>query len=220
MDAIEAIKTRQSVRVFRREPVDQAILEEIVETARWSPSYKNSQPWQVVIVSGERKKALSKLMLDLFEQGAAPSPDLPTPTHWPPMEQANIDRLYAMRKEAMGLDLDDPEVIRKAKKANFQFYHAPHAIYLHQDDSLTEWSLLDIGMFAQSLMLAAHARGLGTVPQAFVTDYARQVKEFLDIPPTHRLVLGLSVGYPDEEALARGMRTERAPLADILRVVS
>jgi len=58
-------------------------------------------------------------------------------------------------------------------------------------------------------MLAAHAKGLATVPQAFATDYAKEVKEFLGIPADKRLILGLSVGYPDMESPINAYRTER-----------
>ena len=60
MDAIECIKSRMSIRKFKPDPVHDDILAEIVETAKWSPSYKNSQPWEVAIVSGEKKESLSK----------------------------------------------------------------------------------------------------------------------------------------------------------------
>ncbi len=121
------------------------------------------------------------------------------------------------RKELTGIDLTAPEWVVKAKKTNFNFYYAPHAIYLFQDASLNDWSIFDMGLFAQSLMLAAHAKGLATVPQAFATDYAKEVKECLGIPASKRLVLGLSVGYPDMDSPVNAYRTERSKTEDILR---
>jgi nitroreductase len=121
------------------------------------------------------------------------------------------------RKELTGIDLTAPEMIVKAKKANFNFYFAPHAIYLYQDASLSAWSLFDMGLFAQSLMLAAHAKGLATVPQAFATDYAKEVKECLGIPASKRLILGLSVGYPDMDSPVNAYRTERSATEEISR---
>jgi len=216
MDALTCIRERMSIRAFEKRPVDRGVLREIIDTARWSPSYKNSQPWEVIVLSGARKEQLSSLLLDLLEKGTPPCPDLPAPDSWPNREQAQIDRLYALRKEATGLDLNDPKIILAAKKANFKFYGAPHAIYLYQDASLSSWSLFDLGLFAQSLMLAAHARGLGTVPQAFATDYSRQVKEFLGIPDSKRLVLGLSIGYPDLSSPANQLRTQRQPAEEFV----
>lgn len=215
MDAITCIRERMSIRAFADKPVSRALLTEIIDTARWSPSYKNTQPWEVLVLSGEKRKALSELLLNLLEQGEEAQPDLPAPTSWPAREQAQIDRLYAIRKEVMGLDLADPKIIRASKKANFNFYKAPHAIYLFQENSLSSWSLFDLGLFAQSLMLAAHAKGLGTVPQAFATDYAPQIKDFLNIPQSKRLVLGISIGWPDPESPANQLRTGRMTTEEI-----
>jgi len=217
MDAIKCITTRRSIRAFKQEPIDSDLLRKVVDIARWSPSYKDSQPWEVIILSGERKKALSQMMVDLLERGAEPTPDLPAPVSWPEKEQERIDHLYAARKEATGIDLNDPGIIQKAKKANFNFYNAPHAFYLLQDSSLSQWSLFDLGLFAQSLMLAAHALGLGTVPQAFATDYADDVKKFLDIPQTKRLVLGISIGYPDMDSPVNGLRSDRVAVDEVVR---
>jgi nitroreductase len=216
MDALTCIETRMSVRGFTDQAVEPSLLSEVVATARWSPSYKNSQPWEVMIVSGDRKQQLSEMLIGLLEAGEEPTPDLPEPGPWPEREKARIDHLYASRKEATGLDLNDPKIIVAAKKANFRFYNAPHGIFLYQDASLSSWSLFDLGLFAQSLMLAAHARGLGTVPQAFLTDYAAQTKEFLGIDANKRLVLGLSIGYPDPESPANQMRTDRMEVEELL----
>jgi nitroreductase len=210
MDAIECIQSRRSIRKFTTESVPHADLKELIETAQWSPSYKNTQPWEVAIVSGAKKAELSKILVGLLEERATPTPDFTTPASWPVAEQERIDYLMNKRKELTGLDLTAPEMVVKAKKANFNFYYAPHAIYLFQDASLSEWSIFDMGLFAQSLMLAANAKGLATVPQAFATDYAKEVKECLNIPSSKRLILGLSVGYPDMESPVNAYRTERS----------
>jgi len=215
MDAVECIQNRMSIRAFKKDPVPEELLKKVIATACWSPSYKNSQPWEVLVLSGEKKEGLSAMMVDLLESGAEPCPDLAVPVSWPAAEQARIDQLLAFRKEKTGIDLSAPEWIAKAKKANFRFYGAPHALFLYQENSLSQWSLFDLGLFAQSLMLSAHAHGLGTVPQAFVTDYAQDVKKYLNIPPSKRLVLGLSVGYPDMDAPANLLRTDRSPAEEI-----
>jgi nitroreductase len=217
MDAESCLQGRRSIRAFKPEPVPRALLREVFDLARWSPSYKNSQPWEVLILSGARKEALSREMLRLLASGAPATPDLAAPTIWPPAEEAKINELYRSRQETTGIDLREPNVVRKAKKANFSFYGAPHAVYLFQEKSLSLWSLFDLGLFAQNLMLAAHAKGLGTVPQAFAVDYAREIKEFLGIPASKRLVLGLSLGYPNPQSSLNQLRTARAPVEDFVR---
>ena len=217
MDALECIVGRQSIRAFLDRPVEREVIEEILDAARWAPSYKNSQPWEVVVLTGRKKEELTALLIELLERGEKPTPDIPEPESWPGPEAARIQELYRMRAEATGIDLSDQAVIRKAKKANFAFYGAPAAVYLFQEGSLSQWSLFDLGLFAQSFMLAAHAKGLGTVPQAFATDYAAQTKEFLGIPAEKRLVLGLSLGYPDMGPPANSLRPGRDPVDSFTR---
>lgn len=216
MNAIECITGRKSIRAFRPDPVPKELLLEVIDCARWSPSYKNTQPWEVAILSGDKKAALSERLLTKLENRDPITPDLPTPKSWPEAEQKRIDHLIQSRQEATGIDLSAPENIVRSKKANFRFYNAPHGIFLFQDKSLTEWSLFDLGLFAQSLMLAAHAKGLGSVPQAFLTDYASEVKAFLGLPDSKRLVLGISIGYPDLEAPANALRSDRSDVSELI----
>ncbi len=219
MEAVECIKTRKSIRKFRHDPVPKNILTEIINTAQWSPSYKNSQPWEVVIVSGKKKEELSNLLVRLLEEGKTPEPDIPEALSWPPDIEERINEHMKKRGALLGIDLNSPEIKKKFKAANFRFYGAPHGIFLFHDSSLNEWSIFDIGLFAQSLMLAAHAHGLGAVPQAFLTDYSLEVKQFLGIPDSKRLVLGISIGYPDTENAINAYRTTRVETEKILRWV-
>lgn len=217
MEAIECIKTRISVRKFKPEPVPKELLQEVIDIARWSPSYKNTQPWEIIIISGKKKEELSDMLIRLIEKGEPMTSDIPEPEGWPEDLQSRIDELFASRSKQFGIDLKDPAVVKGAKMANSRFYGAPHGIFLFQDGSLTPWSIFDIGLFAQSLMLTAHAKGLGTVPQAFLTDYAKHVKDFLGIPHSKRLVLGISIGYPDMDAPVNKFRTSRA---DVTKIIS
>jgi nitroreductase len=219
MDTIECIKTRMSIRKFLPDTVPKETLMDIINTAKHSPSYKNTQPWEVIILSGDIKLALSNMMVELLEKGTKPCPDIPEPQSWPETEQARINDLMHKRAAVTGIDFNDPAVLKRSREVNFRFYDAPHAIYLYQDKSLTPWSIFDIGLFAQTVMLAAHASGLGTVPQAFATDYAQDIKKFLDIPETKRLILGISIGYPDKEALEKAVRTGRDSINNIVRWV-
>ncbi len=70
MDVESCLRGRRSVRAFKPELVPRAVLEEVLELASWSPSYKNTQPWEVIVLSGTRKEALSREMIRLFEGGA------------------------------------------------------------------------------------------------------------------------------------------------------
>ncbi len=217
MDAIECIRTRMSIRKFRPESVPKEVLSEIIETAQRSPSYKNSQPWELAVVSGEKKEALSKLLIDLLERGKKAKPDIPEPEGWPDEIGKRIEEGLVKRSKSFGINLSDPENIKRSKKVNFRFYGAPHGIFIFQDSSLGNWSLFDAGIFVQSIMLAAHAKGLGTVPQAYLIDYSEEIRDFIGIPESKRLVLGISIGYPDMEDKLNSYRTERENTGKIVR---
>ncbi len=50
MDVPEAIKARRSIRRYKTDPIDDKILEQVLEAARWSPSWANTQCWRFIIV--------------------------------------------------------------------------------------------------------------------------------------------------------------------------
>jgi len=56
MDTLEAIKTRRSVRRYKTTPVDDATLAQVLEAARWSPSWANTQCWKFIVVRSETIK--------------------------------------------------------------------------------------------------------------------------------------------------------------------
>jgi len=53
MDTIKAVKERRSIRKFKPEPVSRELISEILERARWSPSWGNTQSWEFYVVTGE-----------------------------------------------------------------------------------------------------------------------------------------------------------------------
>lgn len=60
MTANECIRNRRSIRRFTDRPVSHELLAQIVETASYAPSWKNTQIVRYVAVEGEKKAALAK----------------------------------------------------------------------------------------------------------------------------------------------------------------
>jgi nitroreductase len=60
MDVGKAIITRRSIRDYKKKPVPDEVLVDILETARWAPSPVNSQPWRFIVIKD--KKILTKVM--------------------------------------------------------------------------------------------------------------------------------------------------------------
>ena len=62
MDAIEALRTRRSVRSYKDEPVPREAIETIIDAARLAPSANNIQPWDFVVVTeAEIRKKIAGL---------------------------------------------------------------------------------------------------------------------------------------------------------------
>ena len=200
MEILEGIKTRQSIRAFKPDPIARDVMEKILQAVSNSPSYTNTQPWEVVVVSGKKKNELGRKLLELARAKAPTSRDLPTPKGWPPALEERSRAHGARRLGALGVARDDVEGREKLRLMNFEFYGAPCAVFLFMDGSLGEWSIFDMGLFAQNLILAAHSFGVESCLQASVTNYAPEIKKFLGLAEGKKLVICIALGYPDKKA--------------------
>src|SRR5262245_39387393 len=64
MDVVTALKTRSSIRAFKRDPVDDAVLRRVLDAAREAPSWSNTQPYLLALANGARCDALRADMLN------------------------------------------------------------------------------------------------------------------------------------------------------------
>jgi nitroreductase len=200
MDVIEGIKTRRSIRAFKDTPIPEETLNKILKAAANSPSFTNTQPWEVAVLYGKKKEELRSILYELASKKVDTHPDLPMPQGWPPENEARSREHGKRRLAVLGLERDDEAEREKLNLMNFEFYGAPCAIFLFMDSSLTEWSIFDMGLFSQNLILAAHSFGVESCLQASVTRYAREIKKFLQLPESKKLIICISLGYPDTEA--------------------
>lgn len=207
MDAYENIKSRQTIRGFLSKPISKSMMQKIVEAAGNCPSYANTQPWEIVVVSGEKKEELSKKLYKLAQIDAPISPDFPLPTGWP-SEMENRTREHGARRlNTLGIERNDKVKREALRLMNFEFYGAPCAVFLFMDGTLGSWSLFDMGLFTQNLVLTAHSQGVGSCIQASVTEYAAEIKEFFNIPKEKKLVACISMGYPDPKVMLNEYRS-------------
>ena len=200
MELLEGIETRRSFRAFKSTPVPEEIMNKILKAVSNSPSYTNTQPWEVAVVSGKKKEELSKILFELARAKAPTNPDLPVPQSWPPELEARSGEHGARRLKTLGVEREDAQGREKLRLMNFEFYGAPSVLFLFMDRSLGPWSIFDMGLFAQNLILAAHSFGVESCLQASVTNYSDAIRKFLGIPETKQLIIGISIGYPDDKA--------------------
>jgi len=217
MELLEGIKTRKSTRAFKPDPIPREVIEKILEAVSNSPSYTNTQPWEVVVVSGQKKNELSKVMIELLRTKAPTSSDLPKPKDWPPALEKRASEHGARRISTLGVSRDDQGGRERLSQMNFEFYGAPCAILLFMDGLLGEWSIFDMGLFAQNLILAAHSLGVGSCLQASVPGYSREIKNILGIAESKKLIICISMGYPDEKAELNTYRSIKQKLDEFTK---
>jgi len=218
MELLEGIETRRSFRAFRSTPIPNEMIEGILKAASKSPSYTNTQPWEVAVVCGNRKEELSTILYEMAKSDIAPNPDLPLPKVWPPALERRAKEHGTRRFSALGIERENEPQRKELRLLNFRFYGAPCVLFLFIEGTLTSWSIFDMGLFAQSLILAAHSFGLGSCLQASLASYPEAVREFLGIPRKKLLVLGISIGYPDLEAPINAYQSSRISLDDFVQV--
>ncbi|WP_456372794.1 nitroreductase, partial [Thiolapillus sp.] len=172
MNVTDALQGRISVRAYLDRPVDKELIRRILDAARWAPSGVNSQPWQVAVVQGEKLQQISSELLHLAENGVQPAPDYDYyPGEWiDPYKGRRYECGMALYR-ALQISRDDKDKRREAALNNYRFFGAPVSLFFFIDRRMGQGSWMDLGMFLQSVMLAAREQGLGTCPQASVADY-------------------------------------------------
>jgi len=217
VELLAGIETRRSLRAFRSTPITKEVLERIFKAAGKSPSYTNTQPWEVTVITGEKKEELSRILCALVESDVTPNPDIPLPRNWPLELDRRAKEHGKRRFQAIGIERENERQRKELRLSNFKFYGAPCVLFLFMDSTLSSWSIFDMGLFAQSINLAAHSFGVGSCLQAALASYPDAVREFVGIPGTKQLVLGISLGYPDLEARINTYRSSRVGLDDFVQ---
>ena len=118
--------------------------------------------------------------------------------------------LYA----AMDIARGEKDKRQAAFMRNFSFFDAPHVAFLFLPEPFGLREACDLGMFAQTLMLALTAEGIGSCPQTALSFQADYVRDYLGVSASNKLVCGISFGYAETDAAVNTCTTDRAALAD------
>ena len=124
----------------------------------------------------------------------------------------------AKREEALGIARDDKAGRESMRAANYRFFNAPIVIYICMDRTLTPWSVFDLGLLAQSIMLAAEENGLDTAPAVMLVSYPDLIRAELGIPDTLSIIFGIALGFGDHKDPANKFRSLRRPLSEVMHV--
>lgn len=156
---IEVLKGRRSIRnhVVGKD-VPEEMLGQLLEAVRWSPSWANTQCWEIVVVKDPETKSRLQQTLSKGNPGA----------------------------RAM---VEAPVVLAVCGKLGASGYYSDQVTTKFGD-----WFMFDLGIATQSLCLAAHDLGLGTVVVGLFDH--NEAKKILQIPEQYELVAMLPLGFP------------------------
>lgn len=213
------LATRFSCRAFRPDPVPRATIERILTAAQRTASWCNSQPWQIVIASGEARERFRQAIYAEASSGAPEDGDFPFPREY-------LD-VYLERRRESGFQLYNSLGIARGDKMgyarqaleNYNFFGAPHVAIVHTAEPLGIYGAIDCGAYVSNFMLAAQAVGLGSIAQAALARHSGLVRRHFKLGDDRRVVCGLSFGFPDMDHKINSYRTSRATLADTVTFV-
>ncbi len=216
----QLVRTRRSVRGFTAEQVPDETMRSIFETAQWAPSGTNVQPWQTYVASGDACERLRQGFLSRFDAGEPVHTDHPgdgkTGTVFRDRKRGCAKVLY----DAMGIEWEDKAGRGRAARRNFEFFDAPHALFLGMHEAFGMQSAADVGMYSQTLMLAMTAHGVSSCAQGTLRNYPDFVREEFGLPPEIKILFGISFGYEDTSVPANTARTVRAELAETVQFIN
>jgi nitroreductase len=190
------------------------LLRRLLALAAAAPSGTNMQPWRVRVVGPQARAGLERALLAALESGERPG--IEEYRYYP----ERLREPYLSRRRKVGWDLygllgvtkGDVEGMKRQSAANLRFFDAPVALMLTIDRDLEIGSWLDLGMFIQTLLIAAKGHGLDSCPQAIFAQFHAVVRSELAIPEDEVIVCGIALGKADPDAPANRLMPQREPV--------
>ncbi|HEX2367085.1 MAG TPA: nitroreductase [Bradyrhizobium sp.] len=216
----ELLNERYSVRAFLPHEVPRDTIEQVLKVAQRTASWCNSQPWQVVIASGEARERFRKLIYAEAASGAAENSDYPFPREYLGVYLERRRESGFQLYNTLGIPRGDKMAYAKQALENYNFFGAPHVAIIHTTEPLGVYGAVDCGAYVGNFMLAAQALGLGTIPQAALARHSGLIRRHFNLGDDRRVVCGISFGYADHAHRVNGYRTSRAALADTVTFVN
>ncbi|MFF2551973.1 nitroreductase [Nocardia sp. NPDC058058] len=206
---------RYTCRAFRPDPVPRETIEQILTAAQRTPSWCNTQPWQLTITDGDATNRFRKALLDHIN-GTPTESDLPFPPAYNGVYRDRRRECGGALYTAVGVARGDHEGSLRQMLRNFELFDAPHVAILTTEADLGIYGAVDCGLYLTSFLLAAQSLGIATAPQAALASYSPFLHEYFGIPEERQIIAGVSFGYPDADHAVNGFRTTRADLANVI----
>jgi nitroreductase len=214
MDITEAIRRRKSIRGFKPAPVPREVIRDVLALSAEAPSAMNTQPWEITVVAGKILDKMRESNIERFQSGAKPYPDSQSKPYEGVYRQRQVE-LAIQIFQLMGIAREDKEKRAAWMQRGLRFFDAPAAVIIAVDKSLSQSAvMIDIGSFAQTFCLAALGYGLGTCIHDQGLMYPDVIRSIAGIPGSKRLIMCMSLGYPDWDFPANKLESKREPVDD------
>ena len=145
-----------------------------------------------------------------------PNPDVPMPQTFPDAYKARYMACATGLFGTMGIARDD-KASRWAHMVKMTgAFGAPVIIYVIFNAELTEpYTMFDLGAITHGICLGAHALGLGTCIEAQLARYPDLVRKHLKLPTSHKIAVGIALGYPDPRGPGQRLPHRSGAVGDI-----
>jgi len=217
MGVRDALYARYTCRDFKPDAVPLETVEKILEAGVRAPSTANTQPWEIYVAAGEVLNRIRGAFRLNHQKNVAPHPDYPLAHQWPAALQKRREEIMALHQKQAGPHPGEATEAREHWARNFEFFGAPVVIYLCMNKGLSFWSVFDMGLLSQSLMLEAKEQGLDTAPALMLVAYPEAIRAELGIPENLSVVFGIALGYGSEQSRPRDFQSPRRPLPEVAR---
>lgn len=206
MPLAEAIRSRRSVRGYLPKPVPEETLKAIFQLAQEAPSNCNIMPWKVYVASGEIRDQISQGLIKCVNAGESSRSEYPdNPKFEGEYRRRQVDCAVELYNN-MSIARDDKAGRMRALLRNYELFDAPHIAFITMDKHFGVSVAVDVGMYAQNLMLAMTAFGVASCAMGSMRHYPDIPKKLLAMDDNHAILFGICFGYEDESVPANRTR--------------
>lgn len=167
-EVVENILSRRSIRVYKPEQIKSEELDTILKCGMFAPSALNKQSWEVRVI--QNADLLSRINATFVEKAKGKS----------------------LKGSAS-----------RAQEPGFSVFHNAPTLIVVAKTKDNPYSAVDCGLFAQNILLSAASLNIGTCvvgnTASILNDPdSKKFLEEINMPDTHEVVFGITVGYPNE----------------------
>ncbi len=169
------LKDRRSVRKYKDEVVPKDVMEKIMDSARYAPSWGNTQVARYTLVTDPKViESLAEKCVQKFVYNVKVL-----------QKAKNVAVLSYVKGKSGAFEADKAQAMGLGDGG-------------YVTDKGAEWEIFDAGIACQTFCLAAHEQGVGTCVMGVID--AKSIAETISLPEDETVAALIPYGFPAEEA--------------------